>query len=121
MACLAGWNPFHLICFRKIGPFPVQGNESSGIPKNAVRVIELDDPPKPFVAKLLPLADCIDQVKRFRIPAVRERILILHSAEVRIEHERNESREEIEFQPMWRPHEHPQKVAAKKPRNRRPE
>ena len=56
---------------------------------------------KPFVAKLRRLADCIEQGRRFRIQVAGERVSVPPHAVINIEHEREGSGEEIEFQLKW--------------------
>lgn len=90
------------------------------IRKKKGRDVEKDYSPKQFVATLRRLADSIEQGKSFRIQVAGERILIPPIAVVSIEHERNESGEEIEFQLTWPPQEQTPKVAGKKPRNPKP-
>lgn len=57
---------------------------------------------KQFVAKLRRLADCIEQGKRFRIQISGERVSVPPDAVINIEHEREGSGEEIEFQLKWK-------------------
>jgi len=54
-----------------------------------------------FVAKLRRLADALEHGDRFKIQIAGERILVPASAIYTIEHEREEGREEIEFQIKW--------------------
>ena len=98
----------------------MQGEIVNGIQKNKGRDLEKDYPSRQFVATLRRLADCLEQGKHFRIQVVGERILIPHTADVSIEHERNESGEEIEFLLKWPQQEQPLKIAGKKPRNLEP-
>lgn len=56
---------------------------------------------KQFVSKLRRLADCIEQGKRFRIQVAGERVSVPPHAVINIEHEREGSGEEIEFQLKW--------------------
>jgi amphi-Trp domain-containing protein len=53
---------------------------------------------KDFVAKLRRLADAIENGKKFEIQIAGERIYIPVRAEFNIEHEREATEEEIEFQ-----------------------
>jgi amphi-Trp domain-containing protein len=69
--------------------------------KRASRDIEKDYPAKQFAAKLRRLADCLEQGKRFRIQVAGERVSVPPSATINIEHEREGSEEEIEFQLSW--------------------
>ena len=54
-----------------------------------------------FVAKLRRLADALEQGNRFKIQIAGERISVPADAMYTIEHEREEGREEIEFQIKW--------------------
>ncbi|HQP31277.1 MAG TPA: amphi-Trp domain-containing protein [Deltaproteobacteria bacterium] len=54
-----------------------------------------------FVAKLRRLADALEQGERFKIQICGERISVPADAVYTIEHEREEGREEIEFQIKW--------------------
>jgi len=54
-----------------------------------------------FVAKLRRLADALEQGTRFKIQIAGERISVPADAVYTIEHEREEGREEIEFQIKW--------------------
>jgi len=54
-----------------------------------------------FVAKLRRLADALEQGKRFEIQIAGERIYVPVRAVFNIEHEREGSEEEIEFQIKW--------------------
>ncbi len=65
------------------------------------RDIEKNYPKKQFVAKLRRLADCIEQDQRFQIQVAGQRIAIPASAVINIEHERDSSSEELEFQLKW--------------------
>ena len=65
------------------------------------RDIEKGYPAKQFVAKLRRLADCIEQAKPFRIQVAGERITIPPDALINVEHEREGSSEEVEFQLKW--------------------
>ena len=69
--------------------------------KKSGRDIEKGYPAKQFVEKLRRLADCIEQGKRFRIQVAGERVSIPPDAVINIEHEREGSAEEIEFQIKW--------------------
>jgi amphi-Trp domain-containing protein len=55
-----------------------------------------------FVAKLRRLADAIEKGERFEIQIDGERIYVPVRAEFNIEHERDASGEEIEFQIKWK-------------------
>jgi len=57
--------------------------------------------PREFVKKLRRLADCIEQRKRFRIQISGERVSVPPNAVINIEHEREGSGEEVEFQLKW--------------------
>jgi amphi-Trp domain-containing protein len=65
------------------------------------RDIEKSYPIKSFADKLRRLADCLEQGKRFRIQVDGERISIPPDAIINIEHEREGSAEEVEFQLKW--------------------
>jgi amphi-Trp domain-containing protein len=54
-----------------------------------------------FAAKLRRLADAIEADRAFTIQVAGERMRIPRTAEFNIEHERTDSREEIEFQLTW--------------------
>jgi amphi-Trp domain-containing protein len=56
---------------------------------------------KQFIKKLRRLADCIEQGQRFQIRVAGERIYIPATAIINIEHERDTSSEEVEFQIKW--------------------
>jgi amphi-Trp domain-containing protein len=53
------------------------------------------------VAKLRRLADALEQDKPFRIQIAGERFWVRERAQFSIEHERDESEEEVEFQLKW--------------------
>ena len=55
-----------------------------------------------FVAKIRPLADSIESGSRFEIQIAGERIYVPVRAEFNIEHEREGTEEEIEFQIKWK-------------------
>ncbi len=65
------------------------------------RDIEKDYSASEFVAKLRRLADAIENDERFEIQIANERIYVPVRAKYNIEHERDESGEEIEFQLKW--------------------
>jgi amphi-Trp domain-containing protein len=54
-----------------------------------------------FAAKLRRLADALEAGERLEIQVAGERIYVPASAVFNIEHEREESEEEIEFQLKW--------------------
>jgi amphi-Trp domain-containing protein len=54
-----------------------------------------------FVAKLRRLADALENGDKFEIQIANERIYVPVRAQYNIEHERDESGEEIEFQIYW--------------------
>ena len=54
-----------------------------------------------FVAKLRRLADALEKGKKFEIQIAGERIYVPVRAKFNIEHEREGSEEEIEFQIKW--------------------
>jgi len=55
-----------------------------------------------FVSKLRRLADSIESGKKFEIQIAGERIYVPVRAKFNIEHEREGSEEEIEFQIKWK-------------------
>ncbi len=55
-----------------------------------------------FVSKLRRLADSIENGKKFEIQIAGERIYVPVRAKFNIEHEREGSEEEIEFQIKWK-------------------
>ena len=65
------------------------------------RDIEKAYPISEFVAKLRRLADCLENGEQFEIQIAGERIYVPVRAEYNIEHERDGSEEEIEFQIKW--------------------
>lgn len=65
------------------------------------RDIEKEYPTAEFVAKLRRLADSLESGKRFEIQIAGERIYVPVRASFNIEHEREGSEEEIEFQIKW--------------------
>ena len=54
-----------------------------------------------FVAKLRRLADALESGRQFNIQIAGERIYIPANAQFNVEHEREGSSEEIEFQIKW--------------------
>jgi amphi-Trp domain-containing protein len=71
-------------------------------PKKTKRDIEKEYPRRLFIAKLRRLADSLEQGKQFRIQVAGERVTIPPHAGITIEHEREKSGEEIEFQLRWK-------------------
>ena len=69
--------------------------------KKRKRDIQKNYPVKQFVKKLRRLADCIEQGQRFQIQVAGERVSIPAIAIINIEHERDGSSEELEFQLKW--------------------
>ena len=65
------------------------------------RDIEKDYSAKQMVAKIRRLADCIEQGNRFRIQIAGEVVNVPPDAVFNIEHEREGTEEEIEFQIKW--------------------
>lgn len=65
------------------------------------RDLEKTYPMNQFIAKLRRLADCLETGKRFDIQIAGERIQVPVSATFNIEHEREDGKEEIEFQISW--------------------
>lgn len=55
-----------------------------------------------FVAKLRRFADDIEAGENFEIQVAGERIYVPNRAKYTIEHERDESEEELEFQIKWK-------------------
>jgi amphi-Trp domain-containing protein len=66
------------------------------------RDIEKSYPKKDFVDKLRRLADSIENGTKFEIHIAGERIYVPARAEFNIEHEREGTEEEIEFQLKWK-------------------
>jgi amphi-Trp domain-containing protein len=54
-----------------------------------------------FVIKLRRLADALERGQRFEIQVAGERVYVPARAEFNVEHEREGSEEEIEFQLKW--------------------
>jgi amphi-Trp domain-containing protein len=69
--------------------------------KRRKRDIEKNYPVKQFVKKLRRLADCIEQGQKFQIQVAGERVSIPATSIINIEHEREGSSEELEFQLKW--------------------
>ncbi|MCW8934570.1 MAG: amphi-Trp domain-containing protein [Gammaproteobacteria bacterium] len=65
------------------------------------RDIEKDYSTSEFVAKLRRLADALENGEKFEIQIANERIYVPVRAKYNIEHERDDSGEEIEFQVQW--------------------
>lgn len=65
------------------------------------RDIEKDYPLPQFIEKLRRLADALESGQRFEIQIAGERISVPVRATYNIEHEREDSEEEIEFQIKW--------------------
>jgi amphi-Trp domain-containing protein len=65
------------------------------------RDIEKSYVTKDFVAKLRRLADCLEQGKQFSIQIAGEKIRVPQDAVFNVEHERENGKEEIEFQIKW--------------------
>jgi amphi-Trp domain-containing protein len=68
---------------------------------NGDRDIERDYSTSEFVAKLRRLADSLEEGRKFEIQIAGERIYVPVRAQFNIEHERDGSEEEIEFQIKW--------------------
>ena len=64
--------------------------------------IEKDYSTSEFVAKLRRLADSLEEGRKFEIQIAGERIYVPVRAKYNIEHEREGSNEEIEFQIKWK-------------------
>jgi amphi-Trp domain-containing protein len=69
----------------------------------ADRDIDKIYPRADFIAKLRRLADALEKDEPFEIQISGERIHVPALAEISIEHEREEGREEVEFQLRWQP------------------
>jgi amphi-Trp domain-containing protein len=54
-----------------------------------------------FVAKLRRLADALESGQSFMIQVAGQRITVPADAEISVEHEQGEEREELEFQLSW--------------------
>ena len=65
------------------------------------RDIEKDYSTSEFVSKLRRLADALESGEKFEIQIANARIYVPVRAEYNIEHERDGSSEEIEFQIKW--------------------
>lgn len=65
------------------------------------RDIEKTYSTKDFVAKLRRLADNLENQEQFEIQIAGERIYVPVRASYTVEHEREEGKEEIEFQIKW--------------------
>ena len=65
------------------------------------RDIDKDYTTSEFVSKLRRLADALESGEKFKIQIAGERIYVPVRAVYNIEHERDESEEEIEFQIKW--------------------
>jgi amphi-Trp domain-containing protein len=65
------------------------------------RDVEKDYPLPEFIDKLRRLADALEQGKQYEIMIAGERIYVPVRATYNIEHEREGSEEEIEFQIKW--------------------
>ena len=64
--------------------------------------IEKTYPTSQFVEKLRRLADCLEKGEPFAIQIAGERIYVPKHAVFNIEHEREGTEEEIEFQIKWK-------------------
>ena len=71
------------------------------MPRRKKRDVEKTYTTKEFVAKLRRLADSLEKEKKFVIQIAGERIYVPARAKFNIEHERDGSSEEIEFQIYW--------------------
>jgi amphi-Trp domain-containing protein len=69
--------------------------------KKMDRDLEKDYPIHEFVSKLRHLADALESGAKFEIQIAGERIYVPTRAKFNIEHEREGSEEEIEFQIKW--------------------
>jgi amphi-Trp domain-containing protein len=69
--------------------------------KKIDRDIEASYPTHEFVSKLRRLADALEKNERFEIQIAGEKVYVPSRAKFNIEHEREGSEEEIEFQLKW--------------------
>ena len=69
--------------------------------KKPARDLERTYTAKQFVSKLRRLADAIEKDERFRIQIGGERVSVPPDAVIAVEHERDGSTEEVEFQIRW--------------------
>lgn len=67
----------------------------------AERDVERNVSVSDFVAKLRRLADALESGGSFRIQIAGERFRVPRDAELSVEHERDESTEEVELQLKW--------------------
>ncbi len=65
------------------------------------RDVEKFYPTGQFAAKLRRLADSIERGRPFRIQVAGQRVCVPRHATITIEHERDSSEEEVEFQLKW--------------------
>ncbi len=65
------------------------------------RDVEMTLPVAEFVAKLRELADTLEQGGDFSVDVEGETVTVAKSAILSIEHEREDGREELEFQLSW--------------------
>ena len=66
------------------------------------RDVERNYPVGEFVAKLRRLADALESGTGFRIQVAGERFRVPRTAEISVEHERDDDEEEVEFQLKWK-------------------
>lgn len=71
------------------------------MPTRQERDVEKSYTASQFVAKLRRFADALESGERFRIQIAGEWITVPAGAELTIEHEREDGKEEIEFQVKW--------------------
>jgi amphi-Trp domain-containing protein len=71
------------------------------VTENTDRDVEKSYPLADFVAKLRRFADALEAGERFDIQIDGERISVPKGAVFSVEHEREEGKEEIEFQVRW--------------------
>jgi amphi-Trp domain-containing protein len=71
------------------------------VKRKTSRDIEKAYPTKKFIEKLRRLADALETGKPFTIQVAGERIHVPADAVINIEHEREGSSEELEFQLKW--------------------
>ncbi len=77
------------------------------MPNRKSRDIEKTYTAAQFAAKLRRLADAIEKGRPFAIEVAGERLRIPADARFNIEHEREGSSEELEFQLLWKSSSHP--------------
>lgn len=84
-----------------LGPHPTITKRPFTVSNKTERDIEKTYTTSEFVAKLRRLADSLEKDEKFEIQIAGERIYVPVRASFNIEHEREGSEEEIEFQIKW--------------------